>query len=40
MRCAHEPEHGRSLTPAAAVASAPAFAAVWSNHEDDISDAL
>lgn len=30
----------RSLTREAASASAPAFAAVWSNPEDDVYDAL
>ena len=33
-------EQERTLTRAAAAASAPAFAAVWSNPEDDIYDAL
>jgi len=33
-------EQKRSLTAAAAVASAPAFAAVWSNPEDDVYDAI
>jgi hypothetical protein len=33
-------EQERSLTRAAAAASAPAFAAVWSNPEDDVYDAL
>ena len=33
-------EQEQSLTRAAAAASAPAFAAVWSNPEDDIYDAL
>jgi hypothetical protein len=33
-------EQKRSLTRAAAAASAPAFAAIWSNPEDDIYDAL
>jgi hypothetical protein len=33
-------EQKRSLTRAAAAASAPAFAAIWSNPEDDICDAL
>jgi hypothetical protein len=33
-------EQERALTRAAAAASAPAFAAVWSNPEDDIYDAL
>jgi hypothetical protein len=33
-------EQERSLTAAAAVASAPAFGAVWSNPEDDVYDAL
>ncbi len=31
-----ERERARSLTRAAAVASAPAFAAIWDNPEDDI----
>jgi hypothetical protein len=30
----------RALTSAAAAASAPAFAAVWTNPEDDVYDAL
>ena len=33
-------EQERSLTAAATAASAPAFAAVWSNPEDDIYDGL
>ena len=33
-------EQERSLTRAAAVASAPTFAAIWSNPEDDVYDAL
>jgi hypothetical protein len=33
-------EQERSLVRAASVASAPAFAAVWSNPEDDVYDAL
>jgi hypothetical protein len=33
-------EQERTLTRTAAAASAPAFAAVWSNPEDDIYDAL
>ena len=33
-------EQERALTRAAAAASAPAFAAIWSNPEDDIYDAL
>jgi hypothetical protein len=33
-------EQERSLTAAAAAASAPAFAAVWSNPDDDVYDAL
>ena len=33
-------EQERSLTRAAAAASAPAFASVWSNPEDDVYDAL
>jgi hypothetical protein len=33
-------EQERALTRAAAAVSAPAFAAVWSNPEDDIYDAL
>ena len=33
-------EQERSITRAAAAASAPAFAAVWSNPEDDVYDAL
>jgi hypothetical protein len=33
-------EQERSLTRAAAAASAPAFAAIWSNPEDDAYDAL
>jgi hypothetical protein len=33
-------EQQQSLTRAAAAASAPAFAAVWSNHEDDVYDVL
>ena len=32
-------EQERSLTRAAAAASAPAFATIWSNPEDDIYDA-
>lgn len=33
-------EQERSLTRVAAAASAPAFAAVWNNPEDDAYDAL
>jgi hypothetical protein len=33
-------EQERALTRAAATASAPSFAAVWSNPEDDVYDAL
>jgi hypothetical protein len=33
-------EQQRALTRAAAAASAPAFAEIWSNPEDDIYDAL
>jgi hypothetical protein len=33
-------ERERSLTRAAAVASAPAFAAIWDNPEDEAYDAL
>jgi hypothetical protein len=33
-------EQERALTRAAAVASVPAFAAVWNNPEDDVYDAL
>jgi hypothetical protein len=33
-------EQERSLIRAAAAASAPAFAAIWSNPEDDVYDAL
>jgi hypothetical protein len=33
-------EQERALTRAAAAASAPAFAAIWSNPEDDVYDAL
>jgi hypothetical protein len=33
-------EQERALTRAAAAASAPAFAAIWSNPEDDVHDAL
>jgi hypothetical protein len=33
-------EQERSLTAAAAAASAPSFAAIWSNPEDDAYDAL
>jgi hypothetical protein len=33
-------EQKRSLTRAAAVASAPVFGAIWSNPEDDIYDAI
>ena len=33
-------EQERSITRAAAAVSAPAFAAVWSNPEDDVYDAL
>jgi hypothetical protein len=33
-------EQERSLTRAAAATSAPAFAAIWSNPEDDAYDAL
>jgi len=36
----HLREQERSLSAAAIVASAPAFAAVWSNPEDDVYDAL
>ena len=34
------PEQERALTRAAAAASAPVFAAIWSNPEDDTYDAL
>ena len=33
-------ERERSLAHAAATASAPAFAAIWNNSEDDVYDAL
>ena len=33
-------EEERSLTLAAAAASAPAFAKIWSSREDDVYDAL
>ena len=33
-------DQDRSLTRAAAAASAPAFARVWDNPEDDVYDAL
>ncbi len=33
-------EQERSLTRAAGAASAPSFAAVWNNREDDVYDAL
>jgi hypothetical protein len=33
-------EHERAQTRAATAASAPSFAAVWSNPEDDVYDAL
>jgi hypothetical protein len=33
-------EHARSLTRAFAAASAPAFAAVWSNADNDVYDTL
>jgi hypothetical protein len=33
-------EQERSLSRAASVASAPAFAAIWNNPEDDAYDAL
>jgi hypothetical protein len=33
-------EQERTLARAAAAASAPAFAAIWSNPEDDVYDAL
>lgn len=33
-------EQERALTRAAAAASAPAFAVIWSNPEDDVYDAL
>ena len=33
-------EEERALTRAATAASAPSFAAVWSNPEDDVYDAL
>jgi hypothetical protein len=33
-------DHDRALVRAAAAGSAPAFAAVWSNPEDDAYDAL
>jgi hypothetical protein len=33
-------EQERTLSRAAAAASAPAFAAVWNNPEDDVYDAL
>lgn len=33
-------EQDQALTRAAAAASAPAFAAIWNNPEDDVYDAL
>lgn len=33
-------EHDQTLTRAGAATSAPAFAAVWDNPEDDVYDAL
>ena len=36
----HLREQERALTRAAAAASAPTFAAIWSNAEDDVYDAL
>lgn len=33
-------EHDRRLTRAASAASAPAFAAIWNNPDDDAYDAL
>lgn len=33
-------DEGRSLSRAGAAASAPAFAAVWNNPEDDVYDAV
>ena len=33
-------EQERAITRAAAAASAPAFAAIWNNTEDDVYDAL
>ena len=35
-----EREQGRALTRATAAASAPVFAAIWNNPEDDAYDAL
>ena len=36
----HLREQERALTRAAAETSAPAFAAIWSNSDDDVYDAL
>jgi hypothetical protein len=36
----HLREQERALTRAAAAAKAPTFAAIWSNPEDDVYDAL
>jgi hypothetical protein len=36
----HLREQGRALIRAAAAASTPTFAAIWSNPEDDVYDAL
>ena len=33
-------EGDRALTPAAAATSTPSFAAIWSNPDDDIYDAI
>jgi hypothetical protein len=40
LKSAPEPRRESELTRAAAAASAPAFAEVWNNPEDDVYDAL
>jgi hypothetical protein len=40
LKDAPDPDRERELTRGAAEASAPAFAAVWNNPEDDVYDAL
>jgi hypothetical protein len=40
LRNAPDPEQERGLTRGAAEASAPVFARIWSNPEDDVYDAL
>jgi hypothetical protein len=40
LKDAPNPDHERELTQGAAEASAPAFAVIWDNPEDDVYDAL